>query len=469
MNQDRSFFTRRQFTLCLGGMSFALPLAAAASDSSGPWTGPASVKKVYIGEDPKATWPYPKLDYKQEMAGIDAKLAEIERKHPEDIRFTGTEILRAGDNPESWAQRLSGADALLVLDLTASTGQMTKALGEMDVPKLLFTRPITGWAYMTFAAWIQQGKKADMIASSDFNDLEPHLPLLRTIHHVRNSKVLIVRPESSYGREAAQGYATHFGTAMSFPTYEELKALYNEVDVGQAEKEADEFSRGALRVSGPPRNDIRDALRLYLAVNKLLEREKANAITIDCLGGFRRGNLPAYPCAAWTKLNDRGMYGVCEADLPSTMTQILITPFTGKPGFVSDPTFDTSRNEVIHAHCVAATRMLGLDGKPLPYVLRTHMEDEKGVSIQVMMPEREKVTVAKLASPQKLLVSTGETTTNVDDRRGCRTKIITQVSDARKMVEGYSGGLHRVLFYGDHVEPVRRLGRLMGFQVVNEI
>jgi hypothetical protein len=28
--------------------------------------------------------------------------------------------------------------------------------------------------------------------------------------------------------------------------------------------------------------------------------------------------------------------------------------------------------------------------------------------------------------------------------------------------------LHRVVFYGDHVKPIERLGRLLAFQVVNE-
>jgi len=66
-------------------------------------------------------------------------------------------------------------------------------------------------------------------------------------------------------------------------------------------------------------------------------------------------------------------------------------------------------------------------------------------------------------------VSTGRVTANVDSARGCRTKIVTRVSDARKMVEGYTGGLHRVLFYGDHVESIERLGRLTGFKVIREI
>jgi hypothetical protein len=96
------------------------------------------------------------------------------------------------------------------------------------------------------------------------------------------------------------------------------------------------------------------------------------------------------------------------------------------------------------------------------------MEDEKGVSVQVEMPVRETITCAKFANPTTFLMSTGEVMANLDDRRGCRTKIITRVADARKMAEGYTGGLHRVLFYGDHTAAIERMGRLMGFRTVRE-
>jgi L-fucose isomerase-like protein len=167
-------------------------------------------------------------------------------------------------------------------------------------------------------------------------------------------------------------------------------------------------------------------------------------------------------------LNDSGLYGVCESDLQSTMTQLLITGYSAKPGFVSDPTFDTSRNEVIHAHCVAATRTRGVAGPASPYILRSHMEDNKGVSVQVEMPVRETITCAKFADPRTLLVSTGEVTGNIDGSRGCRTKMVTRVADARKLVEGWSAGLHRVIFYGDHIEAAQRMGRLLGFKVFQE-
>lgn len=452
--------TRRRFALCLGATALPLPGA-----ETGPWNGPAVVHKAYLA-NAKPTWPYPKINLKQESAAIDARLADLEAKHPGAVRFTGGDLLLTDSNMDAFVKSASGADAILVMDLTTSTAQQFAALDKLETPLLLFQRPITSWAYINFAGYIRKGKRADMVTSSEYSDLVPHLYMLRAMHHMKHSKVLVVRPKAAPAAYAP--WTAQFGTQVGLPGYQAFKDAYNSVNVKKAEEEAAQFTRAALRVIEPKPADIRDAIRFYLAALEVLRREKANALTIDCLGGFRRGDLPAYPCVTFSRLNDAGMYGVCESDFASTMTQLLVTGYSGRPGFVSDPTFDTSRNEVIHAHCVAATCLRGIGGPPSPYILRTHMEDEKGVSMQVEMPVRETVTCAKFADPRTFLVSTGEVTANLDTFRGCRTKIVTKVADARKMAEGYTGGLHRVLFYGDHLAAIERMSRLMGFKMIRE-
>lgn len=453
--------TRRGFALTLGAT--VLPLRAAAGND--PWDGPAIVNKVYLAT-PRVTWPYPSLDLKSEMASIDKQLAELEAKHPGVVRFTGGSMLVTEKDFEPWAKSVAGVDAVLVLDLTTSTNHHFQALDKLDTPLLLFQRPLTSWAFMNFADYIRKGKRADMINSSNYNDLLPHMHILRAMHHVANSKVLVVRPGAEPSPYAP--WTEQYGTRVETPAYQEFKDAYDEVNGREADEMAGEFRKGALRVVEPKASDVRDSMRFYLAALEVLRRRRANALTIDCLGGFRRGDLPAYPCVSFSKLNDAGMYGVCEADFPSTMTQLLVTSYSGMPGFVSDPTFDTSKNEVIHAHCVSATRLMGFEAEPSRYTLRTHMEDEKGVSMQVEMPTGKTITCGKFSGPKSFLVSTGEVTSNLDDRRGCRTKIVTKVADARKFAEGYSGGLHRVLFYGDHVQAIERMGRLMGFKTIRE-
>jgi L-fucose isomerase-like protein len=306
------------------------------------------------------------------------------------------------------------------------------------------------------------------LATSEYGDLQQYMPIFRTIYHMRKSKVLLVR-QSDDRKELAAAFQKQFGTTIQPLSYEQLKAAYDSVDVRKAEQAAQEFIKGAVKILEPKPAQVTDALRFYFAVLDILKREKANAITIDCLGGFARGQLPAYPCVAWSKLNDQGMYGVCESDLYSTMTQLLVTSYCGKPGFVSDPVFDTSRNELIHAHCVAATAMQGIGAPTSPYIIRSHAEDKQGVSMQVLMPTGQTVTLGKFADARNFMVSTAEVIENVDHPSACRTKIRTHVSDARKMLEQYAGSLHRVAFYGDYVKAIESMGRLMGFQVTREM
>ncbi len=465
MSDLNSSMTRRQFGFAFGASTLAAAHTAMAAPAAAPWMGPAVVKKVYMRK-PVPTWPCPDLDVKQEIAGIEARLAEVERKHP-GLRLTGGEVLTAGEDISGRVRDLGDVDGILVIDLTSGTSPLLEQLENVDIPTLLFTRPYSGWSYVDFARWVQMGRRADLIASSEFGDLDPYMRIFQTIHHLRKSKVLMVAPW--FNRQEVDGYSKQFGVEIKRLGYQELRAAFEAADLGLAKREAEEFTRRALRVVEPKPEEIVDAMRFYLGVKGILERERANAITVDCLGGFRRGDLPAYPCVAWSKLNDQGYYGVCEADLHSTMTQLLVTSFCGRPGFVSDPVFDTSRNEILHAHCVSATSLLGIGAPSLPYAIRSHMEDNKGVSMQVMVPVGDTVTVGKFAGPKKFLLSTGEVAGNVDSRRGCRTQFRTKVAGARKMLVNFTGGLHRVVFYGDYAEPIEAMGRLMGFKVVGEI
>lgn len=195
MADQFSSLTRRQFNTMLAAAAVTSGVAADGGEA-GPWSAPAIVKKVYIGVA-NPTWPRPDLDLKNEIAGIDARLAELERKHPGQVRFTGGEWLKETPEVEAWSKDVNGVDAVLVLDLTSSTAPLLRPLDKLDVPKLLFTRPITGWSFMDGARWIQMGLKGGMVASSRFEDLAPYLPLLRAIHHLRHSKVLVITPDRS--------------------------------------------------------------------------------------------------------------------------------------------------------------------------------------------------------------------------------------------------------------------------------
>ncbi len=465
-NETCSLLSRRGFLACSVGTLFS-PLFG-AQDEEMPWNGPATVRKVYLAS-PQPTWPRPDINLEQEMAAIEAQLAELEKRRPGEVRFTGGELLREGADISAWVAAAARDDAVLVFNLSSGLNRILTAVLECGRPTLLFSRLYAGHSWSNFAGFAQQKRKADVIASSDFGELDAYIDVFRAIHFLRHSKVLLLAPGAAARARGGQEFTRAYGTQVVAAEYADLKAAYEAADSARAREAAGEFVGGALRVVEPSREEVNGSLRLYLGMLEFMRREKANAIAIDCLGGFRRGDLPAYPCVAFSKLNDAGMFGVCECDLLSTMTQLLITALSAVPGFVSDPVFDTSRNEVIHAHCVSATALAGLKGPKSPYILRSHLEDNQGVSMQVLAPSSGTVTVAKFASAGRFLISTGEVIGTVDHPRGCRTKIRTRVADARKFLEGYTAGLHRVLFYGDHTAAVRRFARLNALEISYEV
>ena len=466
IDQIRSL-TRRQFGFGLCG----LPLAGLASEDAAefqamPWNGPASVAKVYVAST-VLHWPKPTLDLGQEMKEVETHMAEVARKHAQNVRFTGATLVRTAEDAKAWRARLGNADGVLIIPL--SGGSVPEVIEGLDKPALVFSRPYASHSWSGVASIRKSGRKIDVVATTSYGDLDPYMRMFKTVHHLKNSKVLVAVENAPARQGTADSYRQQFGTGFQFIGGKELRNAFESADAKAAQKAAEEFTKNALRVVEPSPKEIYSGLRFYLGLKNLLKEQKANAITIDCFGTLAAKTLPGYPCIAWSKLNDAGLYGVCEADIPSTMTQILLTSYAEVPGFVTDPVFDTSRNEVIHAHCVSATKMKGLNGPSSPYIIRDHLETSEGAVLQVIMPVGDTVTVARFAGPKKMLMSTGEVTGSEGSDRGCRTQVRTRVSDAEKWLQNYTAGLHRVMFYGDHRRTLERMGRLMGFEVVNEI
>lgn len=467
MDHHTCGWTRRQFGAGLLGLPFANLLSLDAAESAAmPWNDPARVATVYVAST-ALHWPKPTLDLAAELKEVEANLAEVGKKHSQDVRFTGSTLVRTAEEARAWRAGLGDVDGVLIIPL--SGGSIPEVVEGFDKPALLFSRPYASHSWSGIAAMRKSGKKIDVIATTSYGDLDPYMRIFKTVHHLRASRLLVATQTPPARQGTADGFRQQFGTDIQFIGGKELQAAFDSGDANAAQAAADEFTKNALRVVEPSPKEIYSGLRFYLGLKNLLKERRANAISIDCFGTLAAKTLPGYPCIAWSKFNDAGLYGVCEADIPSAMTQMLVTSYAGVPGFVTDPVFDTSRNEVIHAHCVSATKLKGPDGPAYPYIIRNHLETNEGAVLQVVMPVGDKVTVAKFADAKRMLVTAGETTGSEGNDRGCRTQVRTRVSDAGKWLENYSGGLHRVLFYGDHIRTIERMGRLMGFAVVNEI
>jgi len=460
--------TRRSFHAAPCGLPFSGLLKADEFEAfrSMPWNGPARVARVYLAGAPH--WPKPTLDVEAERKEVEAQIAVAARKNSHLVELSGGELLRSPEEVKAWLARQQDLDGILLLPLTQPTPGFNELIEAAPAPVLVFSRPYATHAWSSVAGLRKAGRRVDVVASSSYGDLDPWFRIFRTAHHLRKSRVLVGTENPASRSKAAEEYKAAFGAEFRFVPGAEIRRAFQAADAREAQRLAEEFTRNALRVVEPRPEEIVNGLRMHLALKSMMLAEKANAFTIDCFGTLMANTLPGYPCICWSKLNDAGLYGVCEADLHSTMTQMLVTSYAGVPGFVSDPVFDLSRNEVIHAHCVSATKLKGPDGPASPYIIRDHLETHEGAVLQVLMPCDETVTVARFAGPKRMLVSTAVVTGYGDSDRGCRSQIRTRVRDAEKWLENYQAGLHRVIFYGDHTRSLERMSRLLGFELVTE-
>jgi hypothetical protein len=143
----------------------------------------------------------------------------------------------------------------------------------------------------------------------------------------------------------------------------------------------------------------------------------------------------------------------------------------GRPGFISDPVIDTSKRQIIYAHCVAPNRMFGPAGETNPFRIMTHSEDRQGASVQSVLPLNYMTTSLELNNDTKeILMHQAVSLGNDPDDRACRTKLCAEpVGDIEKLFTMWDKwGWHRVTFYGDLKEPVLALAGETGWKVIEE-
>jgi len=254
--------------------------------------------------------------------------------------------------------------------------------------------------------------------------------------------------------------------------FAEVNEAWAAADKEDAKAIADRWQKTAAKVEGVSRQTLETSAAMYLAQKAVLRKHGANAITINCLGGFYGGHIHAYPCLGFHELLNEGFIGACECDVRSTATMVTMTALTkGRPGYISDPVIDTASRQIIYAHCVASNRAFGPGGPANPIEILTHSEDRQGASVRSLLPLGYMTSTLEFSPERKtILFHQGKTVANSLDDRACRTKLAVEpVGDIEKLfAEWDEWGWHRVTVYGDLKEPVNDLADALGWRVLEE-
>jgi hypothetical protein len=286
------------------------------------------------------------------------------------------------------------------------------------------------------------------------------------VRQMKKFKILSVRDQNSGpGGEM-------MGIPIESVSFDEVNAAWESADKDMSKTVARKWKDNAAKVVGVSDATLETSAAMYLGMKEVLKKHQANAIAINCLGGFYGGHIHAYPCLGFHQLNNEGMIGACECDIRSTATMLMINAITGgRPSFISDPVIDTTKRQIIYAHCVAPNKMFGPDGLTNSYEILTHSEDRQGASVRSILPIGYLITTLQIRQPQKeILIHSGKSVDNDPNDRACRTKLAVEpAGDVEKLFRMWDQwGWHRVTCYGDIRESVYSLANAIGWKVVEE-
>jgi hypothetical protein len=292
------------------------------------------------------------------------------------------------------------------------------------------------------------------------------LPIDETIRRMKTSKILAVRGPQ------ADPSTTIMHIPVEFLPFAELNEAWAAADRQEATALAHRWTKSAARVEGVSFDELVNSAAMFLGQKAVIKKHGANAITINCLGGFYGGHIHAYPCLGFHELGNEGLVGGCECDISSTAAMVAGSILTqGRPGYISDPVIETSKRRIIYAHCVASNRPFGPTGTANPFEILTHSEDRQGASVRSVLPPGYMTTSIEISDPRReILFHRARAVGNDPDDRACRTKLVAEpVGDIEKLFTMWDKwGWHRVTFYGDLKEPVYALAGALGWTVVEE-
>ena len=286
------------------------------------------------------------------------------------------------------------------------------------------------------------------------------------LSRMKGSKILAVKDQNSGPADSIMNIP------MERVAFAEVNAAWEKADKDESRVIAERWQNTASEVIDVPFETLETSAAFYLGMKDVLRNHDANAITINCLGGFYGDHIHAYPCLGFHELNNEGLVGACECDTRSTATMLAFSTLTeGRPGYISDPVIDTAKGQIIYAHCVASNKVFGSDGQSNPFSIMTHSEDRQGASVRSILPLGYMTTTLEiLPAKREILFHQGVAVDNDPDDRACRTKLCVEpLGDIEKLFTMWDRwSWHRVTFYGDLKESVYALADHIGWSVIEE-
>ena len=522
------YLTRRQFvnkgSLFIGGLSVLPSLSFARSalaEAGGPWL---DFNKLYrmklrvkfvigclihdtahegpcrIGNLSQLT---KEVDLKNHEANFEMRKKQIQgRTFPSEVELLKTVdfkmLVKEKDcefkfpNSEftKLEKEIEQTDLLVTLD--GFNGQIGIKLAEQ------YKKPVASIAYSNperpqdWGAWLVdmtaglKHKGLEGYLAYDWKDLDSILSLLWVKKAFANTSMLVMTDRFGQSPHGMGSVFYHFDALNKMygmrhhhipnqAAADRMEAIMaDKAACMRAEKITESLVSNAQAVHMKKEN-IKKSVYFYQAVKSLMDENNCN-----CFGAACREICPLEmgakykftPCLAHSLLRDSGHPSVCQMDFNALLAMMALTYISKKSAYMGNPEFYKDNNTVHIWHGAGDVKMKGFDSPTMPYEIRNFTTGGWGVSLKYdfSKDKGEIVTLGRFNPGfDKLLITKGSITKGFGiDGIACALGVEVQVSDVMEVFNSQKEfGSHLVMVYGDYVEDVKRLGKMMSFDVIS--
>jgi len=256
----------------------------------------------------------------------------------------------------------------------------------------------------------------------------------------------------------------HLGIRIRQIETNEFYRAFDRLSKEEVKKELNNWKDKFDKIIEPDEKELMNATRVYLALRYFCEREDANGLTINC-GRFTE-ERPVVPCLAFARLIDEGIMCACEGDITAMLSSFILHAVSGQSilmgNFGSSPgRFEAKEGEVTVEHDIIPLSMA-----KKRYTVRDYHGRKFGVTGYAEIKDNQPMTILNVdKSLNKISVIEG-TIKSSEDGIHCRVIVHMNVNgDVKKVPEIIVGSQHVSMSFGHHLNALKEVGNLLGFEV----
>jgi len=299
---------------------------------------------------------------------------------------------------------------------------------------------------------------------------EDFIRALRVKKFLRQSKFLYIGEIPSfsapYGPWDFYAIEKRFGVRVRHIETNEFYRYYDRIPDDAVKEELEKWRLDFERILEPSEEDLMNAVRVYLTLRYLCEREDANGVTINC-GRFTE-ERPVVPCLAFDRLIDEGVMCACEGDITAMLSSLMLHAVSGQPVLMGNFGYEPGRFEAEEGEVTIEHDIIPLSMASTKYTIRDYHGRGFGVTGYADIKSGEPMTLLNMdSSLNKILVVEGWVKRS-EDGIHCRIIIHMDVKgDIERLSDLIVGSQHISMTYGHWLNALKETGKLLNLEVLH--